>query len=377
VVTTATTEEDTTTKTTSKTASNSLTENIFDYLPYVLIGGSVVLLISIIGIILSSRKKGEKNNTVETPVTPETPVNTPMPEVTSNVPSSDIFNSTSVAAPAVETSAPAVQDKDLQDLLSKELVMEDAPTSMPAAPVTEDTNSLETAPVMDNQAAEVKPSITDSLSTDSTQPVIPDMTNKLDTPLDQAPQSFDMSSFTQNTNTQEPAITEAPVMQDTMPVSEPPLATPSYQTPEAIEVNPLMTPSTDDVPAPMNETPVQEVTPTNVPAFETPMSTPIMDEAPMPQESTPTTTPVPLPEDIASLAGTPQQMTETPALVPTEPAPEVNIPSAPIPDLQALINEQVAQVASAPQDTNAPVNPTDTSNSANTQEDLPPVPPMM
>ena len=182
----ATTQEDTPllvasgepTDTSSETGMDKLTE----YLPYILIAGSVVLLISIIGILLSKKKGSPK---VES-FTQETPPVTPTQEPTLK----DIVNEPEVSTPPVEdsmaqsvatplptestpmeqppvtpeipTSEPIVppvapvetsQDQDMQDLLKSES------TEMPQAP---------TPP-----SAEVPFTSNLNVNTETTPPVVP------------------------------------------------------------------------------------------------------------------------------------------------------------------------------------------------------------
>lgn len=105
---TDTTTQTTTTATTTTTTTKTLKDQIMDYLPYVLIGGAVILLVSIVGILLSKKKTPEDSNEKVTIPTPEP---TPTP-VTENTPASNPINMDSISntlyTPSVST--PTIQD---------------------------------------------------------------------------------------------------------------------------------------------------------------------------------------------------------------------------------------------------------------------------
>lgn len=99
--TTETTTPDTTAETiniTEETTSSTGLQNITDYLPYILIAGSVVLLISIVGILLSKKKEAPEEIKTMNPLEKET---------TSKVqPTKQPPQNTQPTQPKVETKAP-------------------------------------------------------------------------------------------------------------------------------------------------------------------------------------------------------------------------------------------------------------------------------
>ncbi len=100
--TTPTTTSSTTTGTTKSTSSSSY----MDYLPYVLIAGSVILLISIIGILISSKKK-EPQEIVQ--VTPQ-PTSAPETIAPPSEPVTDMANSSIPVTPQPEQPKPTLAD---------------------------------------------------------------------------------------------------------------------------------------------------------------------------------------------------------------------------------------------------------------------------
>lgn len=97
-----------TTATTTSTTTSSLTDKIMNYLPYVLIGGAAILLISIVGILLSKKKDSSKS--VVTPVT-EQPVTTPeavVPEQATVAPINMDNISNTLYSPSVDK--PSIQE---------------------------------------------------------------------------------------------------------------------------------------------------------------------------------------------------------------------------------------------------------------------------
>jgi len=149
----------------------TIQESVSNYLPYILIGGAVILLISIIGILLGKKKdKDTSSEPVEMaqPVTPQpmaaeevkAPVMEETPEVTPTVNMDTISNNLYSPAPEAAPERPSIQEtleatpqpvpaentqsSDLQDILQGEAA------AAPMTPVTDQPIAQEQAPVMDN-----------------------------------------------------------------------------------------------------------------------------------------------------------------------------------------------------------------------------------
>lgn len=219
---TVTEEEDTTTVedptlistqesvTTTTQSTGFSIDNLTEYLPYILIAGSVVLLISIIGILLSKKKESSVDETVETPmsepVQEETPVSTPQQEPTLK----DMVNKTEESVipetPAVEQAQPASvppvvestpaentptppvmpttppissgnEEKDLQELMQQETpsIQQEVPQSAPtlAEPMpssSPETVMPETQPTP--SAADLQNTINSEIQNMATQPPV-------------------------------------------------------------------------------------------------------------------------------------------------------------------------------------------------------------
>jgi hypothetical protein len=156
VTTTGTNDTTDTTLTTTTSGKESTSSNttilgidIMEYLPYILLGGSVILLISIVGVLLTRKKD---DNETQQPTTSEPKVEsttqtteTPVKEPTLK----DMVNSNN--APVVEpaTSSVSMQEpatpsldsaeqKDLQDLVAKESSTMEIPQMPPVQPVVEE-----------------------------------------------------------------------------------------------------------------------------------------------------------------------------------------------------------------------------------------------
>lgn len=145
----------------------TIQEKVTDYLPYILIGGAVILLISIIGILLGKKKdKNVSSEPVEMtqPANPEVkaPVMEQIPEATPAVNMDTISNNLYSPTPEVAPEKPSIQDtlgaapqpiptdntqsSDLQDILQGEAA------AAPMTPVTDQTIVPEPVPVVEQPA---------------------------------------------------------------------------------------------------------------------------------------------------------------------------------------------------------------------------------
>ncbi len=195
--TTTTTPANTTTQTTTK-ATTEKSSSFMDYLPYVLIAGAGILLISIIGILLTRKKDSESTPPAATTATDSTPATPPVTPVNfDNIPQNlqnetqtdnmnapqqtlaDIVNSN----PPQEVSTPTNEEKDLQDLLNRENPAGITPTEPTPVPPTipESTPTEIVEPIQEVYTAPVTasnlPNIGSSSPTESTTPVTPSIGN--------------------------------------------------------------------------------------------------------------------------------------------------------------------------------------------------------
>lgn len=151
----------------------AIQEKVSDYLPYVLIGGAVILLISIIGILLSKKKDANVQTepvTIAQPVTPQATiteevkapeVEEPTPTVNMDTISNNLYSPAPESAPerpsiqetleeATPQAAPTqnTQSSDLQAILQGEVA------ALPMTPVTEQAPSMVSAPEQSTQTVD-------------------------------------------------------------------------------------------------------------------------------------------------------------------------------------------------------------------------------
>lgn len=264
--------------------TSTLQEQLMTYLPYILIGGAVILLISIVGILLSKRKeKGEETTEVAptTPVVENTPPTVFAPEVETPVQPVNMDNiSSNLYAPA--EAKPTIQE-----------TMESAPASVEAMPMTQPEFTPSVAPVAEEtQSSDLQAILQGEASASPMGPVTDHVMEQAptETPVETPAPSFDMP-MESTAPTPMPEVTEAPVTpamdtQFNAPVEAP--AFPSFNT-SAPEVAPVMPDlqqfvnnQVAEVP-PMMETPAPVATP-----VETPM--PDFNQAPATDTTTPTQT---------------------------------------------------------------------------------------
>jgi hypothetical protein len=235
-------------------------ETLSNYLPYILIGGAVILLISIVGILLSKKKDArntEEPITMAQPATPVAPVTQDVPEVT--------------------------------------------PTPM---------EEMATEPVSNNLYT---PTPTEEVATEpvNVEPARPSIQETLESPMPTDTHSADLQAISQAEAATEPM---SPVTEQSMPVVEPEVtATPVVETPtfEPISepaVQPMVeTPTLEPVSEPSPIPPIDTSTNTvpdlqqfvnnqveQVPPVATPMETPPQMDSTMPQ--TPDVAGMPTPE---------------------------------------------------------------------------------
>lgn len=144
----------------------TIQEKVSDYLPYILIGGAVILLISIIGILLGKKKdKDVVTEPVEMaqPVTPIEEVKTPVmeekPEVTPTVNMDTISNNLYSPAPEATPERPPIQE-----------TLEATPQPIPA----ETSQSSDLQAILQGEAsAEPMTPVTDQAPVPTPEPVMP------------------------------------------------------------------------------------------------------------------------------------------------------------------------------------------------------------
>ncbi|MDD4381925.1 MAG: hypothetical protein PHE21_01100 [Candidatus Dojkabacteria bacterium] len=227
-------EEDTTTATTTTTpTTTSSTSSITKYLPYILIGGAVILLISVVGIIFS-KKKEPKNN--ETPSTPETPVET------TTVPETP--------APAEEPATEPVKEELYTPTLQTQ-----EPATQPEPTIQEALEQPIQEPVMPQQETPIETAMP------TQEPIMPQQEVPVETPVSEQDQSSDLSALI-NAEQQTPA--PMPAEQTPTPMETPTMPeTPSQPLPDLqklvntqVQDEGIPVPASEDtVPQPTEEVP--------------------------------------------------------------------------------------------------------------------------
>ena len=218
--------------------TKSFQDMLIDYLPYILIGGATILLISILGILLS-KKKDEKPEEVVTQVE-ETKEQSPAP---SESRPTDIDNiSGNLYTPQIkkETIQEKLDDQPVQ-LQSAEAPSEATESNDLADLMAKDNSSVQTAPVTDfNNTMPVEtpvPTVTETMSTPNfnampigTQTPTTDFNNTMpvETPIPTVEETMSTPNFdampigtqtpTPDFNNTMPVETQAPTVQGTTPV---------------------------------------------------------------------------------------------------------------------------------------------------------------
>lgn len=251
--------------------TSTLQEQLMTYLPYILIGGAVILLISIVGILLSKRKeKGDEEVVTTTEsVVQDTPPTVFAPEVETPVQPVNMDNiSSNLYAPA--ESKPSIQET----MESTPAPVEAMPMAQPeftpsVAPVTEETQSsdlqailqgeasaspmgpvtdhvMEETPVVETPA----PAFTPTPMPETTEmPVPPVMETQFNAPTE-APA---FPSFEASAPEVAPAMPDLQQFVNNQVSEVPPMATPMMETPAPVET-PVETPAPDFNQAPTADT---------------------------------------------------------------------------------------------------------------------------
>lgn len=208
----------------------TIQEKISDYLPYILIGGAVILLISIIGILLGKKKDNETTSApieMAQPVTPQPmtteevkiPVVEEAAEVTPTVNMDTISNNLYSPVPEAAPERPSIQEtleatpqpiptentqsSDLQDILQGEAAV------APMTPVTDQPITPEPTPMIDNtlppiaEASPVPP-------IDTTTNAVPDLQQFVNNQVAEVPPMAAPAVETAPADTTTPTQTETP-----------------------------------------------------------------------------------------------------------------------------------------------------------------------
>jgi len=259
--------------------TSTLQTQLMTYLPYILIGGAVILLISIVGILLS--KKKEKIEEISIPsVVPTTETVTPvepMPDTTMPAPAVNMDNiSTNLYTPAV--SAPTIQETIEANPLTEEQPIvqpEFAQTTVPASEQTQssdlkdilqgEASAAPMGPVTDHVMPEETPSFVSNPMQETTPIVEPTMDMQFSAPpMEQATPVAEPVMDTQfTTPTMEQVAPAVPDLQQFInnQVAEVPPMAPSIMDTTA----PVVAPVPDFNPAPTDTTtPTQTGTPFSI-----------------------------------------------------------------------------------------------------------------
>lgn len=219
-------------------------ETLSNYLPYILIGGAVILLISIVGILLS--KKKDANNTEEPiimaqPATPVAPVTQDVPEAAptpiEEMPVAPVSNNLYTPTPTEEVATepvnaeptrPSIQETlespmptdthsaDLQAISQAEAATE------PMSPVTEQSMQatepmtepeVPVTPIVDTPTPELVSEPSPIPPIDTTTNTVPDFQQFVNNQVEQVPPAvtpMETPPQMDNTTPQPPDVTEAP-----------------------------------------------------------------------------------------------------------------------------------------------------------------------
>ena len=218
-----------TTTTTETETKKSFQDMLTDYLPYILIGGATILLISILGILLSKKKDGKPEEVVtqveetkeEAPAVPESRP-TDIDNISGNLYTPQVKEETiqekleeqPVQLQSAEAPSEATESNDLADLMAKDSspVVEEAPVpDFNAMPVETPTPMVEeTTPTPDFNAMPVE---TPAPIVEETTPTPGFNAMPVETPAPVIEETIPTPDF----NTM-PIETPAPMVEETTPV---------------------------------------------------------------------------------------------------------------------------------------------------------------
>lgn len=308
--TSTTTATTSTTKTTSTTTSSTLKDKIMSYLPYVLIGGAVILLISIVGILLSKKKDTkETSENVTLPKDEPTPVDAPV-ENTTPINMDNISNNLytpSVATPSIQETLQESTPSPIDNILNQDQpAFEPTPVKIPENEQSSDLQAL----LHQESQSDSGPATPLSTETPSTptqastnlESIMPEVTpNMPATNSDVVPPVDTVPAMGADSSTEESVAN--PWQQASVP-----------------EINSEVVPSVDTIPG----------TETSAPDLNM---------------------------NLGNTMNAADTTVEEPKPIDTTPAQEIS--STPIPDLQQFINSQVSQVPPVATETTPMANPTE------------------
>lgn len=265
-------------------AAETLQAQLMTYLPYILIGGAVILLISIVGILLSKKKEKTEENTTS-PVTPVVENTTPAtftPEVQAPVQPVNMDGiSTNLYAPA--EAKPTIQET----MESNTTTTEETPIIQPefatsTVPATEQTQSSDLQDILQGEAsASPMGPVTDHAMEET--PAAETPSTSFGTPLSSPISSFAPNPIPEVATTPDAVVENqfaAPIMEQTTPIEETPTPAFNVSAPEVTQAIP-------DLQQFVNNQ-VAEVPPMAAPIMETPapVVTPMADFNPAPTDTT-------------------------------------------------------------------------------------------
>lgn len=244
--------------------TSTLQEQLMTYLPYILIGGAVILLISIVGILLSKRKeKGEEAEVATTtPVVENTPPTVFAPEVETPVQPVNMDNiSSNLYAPA--ESKPSIQETMESSISPVEAMPMAQPEFAPSvAPVAEETQSSDLQDILQGEASaspmgpvtDHSPEETSVVETPAPSFDMPEVAETLATPTDASA----FPSFSTSAPEVAPAMPDLQQFVNNQVAEVPPMAAPMMETPSPV-IAPVETPVETPVPD-FNQTPTTDTT---------------------------------------------------------------------------------------------------------------------
>ncbi|MHC1716538.1 MAG: hypothetical protein AB9915_01400 [Candidatus Dojkabacteria bacterium] len=194
---------------TKKDGVNILGIDIMEYLPYILLGGSVILLISIIGVLVT--KKKDKDDSMIPSTDPFVESNAETKTVTKEPTLKDMVNLNTPAPDSSAQNIPAVtqpiqstgtEENDLKDLVAKEEVQEP-------------TMNIPTIPPVEEKPAEMLNAMSSSLSMPmTTEEIVPDIAS---TPSPMQTSAMETTNLMPEVN----PVTETPMEEEVKPIEIP------------------------------------------------------------------------------------------------------------------------------------------------------------
>lgn len=328
----------TTTQATATGTSDTTTKTIMNYLPYILIGGAVILLASIVGLLLSGRKKKDENNTstISTDTTvPQVsqPIIPIMPSVEPTPASEEATTPPVVMPQESSTQEPTIKDMISQNTLPTNNDFDQAPSFVPSVIKATPQEQKSDLQALIHGAPEIEATPTPVMTEVPTLQQTTSQDTQMDTviPTEEVNQTnvSPLQTPVQEDNTSLNSLIDK--INETTPTNAPVVDTTSSDLPLNNNINTVNVVTEEN-----NSNPQLQ----SMSESAMPISSQSQQETSAMSTTEPASQTFPLP---INTVNTQAQNTEELTPIDTQPAQE--IPSTPIPDLQQFINNQVSQVS--------------------------------